>query len=190
MENRQLRSIPCEFQTRDDDDQMIIEGYFAVFDSVYQIWDDMSESISDHYNGAYYTTEQRELVKKHLAKMRDEEAKTGKSIRGAHELEVDAKGNVLTFDTMFPDKLPAEQSDNLKAMTVRDLLTMTCGHDEEPNSMRRDSIDWVEGFLSWPVKHKPGEYYLYNSVGTYMLSAIVQKVTGEKLLVRPADCVL
>lgn len=84
--------------------------------------------------------------------------------------------------SFFPDKLPAEQSDNLKSMTVRDLLTMTCGHDEEPNSMRRDSIDWVEGFLSWPVKHKPGEYYLYNSVGTYMLSAIVQKVTGEKLL--------
>ena len=82
----------------------------------------------------------------------------------------------------FPDKLPAEQSDNLKAMTVRDLLTMTCGHDVEPNSHRVDSVDWVEGFLAWPVKHKPGEYYLYNSVGTYMLSAIVQTVTGEKLI--------
>ena len=55
----------------------------------------------------------------------------------------------------FPDKVPAEQSDNLKAMTVRDLLTMTCGHDEEPNSLRKDSTDWVKGFLSWPVKHKP-----------------------------------
>ena len=82
----------------------------------------------------------------------------------------------------FPDKLPAEQSDNLKAMTVRDLLTMTCGHDVEPNSQNRDSVDWVEGFLAWPVIHKPGEYYLYNSIGTYMLSAIVQKVTGEKLI--------
>ena len=82
----------------------------------------------------------------------------------------------------FPDKLPAEQSDNLKAMTVRDLLTMTCGHDEEPKSLNKDSVDWVKGFLSWPVKHKPGEYYLYNSVGTYMLSAIVQQVTGEKLI--------
>ncbi|MBO4825875.1 MAG: serine hydrolase [Prevotella sp.] len=82
----------------------------------------------------------------------------------------------------FPDKLPAEQSENLKAMTVRDLLTMTCGHDEEPKSARQDSVDWVEGFLSWPVEHKPGEYYLYNSLGTYMLSAIVQKVTGEKLI--------
>ncbi len=82
----------------------------------------------------------------------------------------------------FPDKLPAEQSDNLKAMTVRDLLTMTCGHDEELNNAGRDSLDWVQGFLAWPVKHKPGEYYLYNSLGTYMLSAIVQKVTGEKVI--------
>ena len=82
----------------------------------------------------------------------------------------------------FPDKLPAEQSDNLKAMTIRDLLTMTCGHDEEPRSSKIDSVDWVQGFLSWPVVHKPGEYFLYNSVGTYMLSAIVQHVTGEKLI--------
>lgn len=82
----------------------------------------------------------------------------------------------------FPDKLPEEQSENLKAMTVRDLLTMTCGHDEEPHSQKIDSIDWVKAFLAWPVKHKPGEYYLYNSIGTYMLSAIVQNVTGEKLI--------
>jgi len=82
----------------------------------------------------------------------------------------------------FPDQLPDEPSDYLKVMTVRDLLTMTCGHDEEPNSSRADSVDWVESFLAWPVKHQPGEYYLYNSIGTYMLSAIVQKVTGEKLI--------
>ena len=48
--------------------------------------------------------------------------------------------------------------------------------------MRKDSLDWVTAFLAWPVVHKPGEYYLYNSVGTYMLSAIVQQVTGEKVL--------
>lgn len=82
----------------------------------------------------------------------------------------------------FPDKLPAEPSENLKAMTVRDLLTMTCGHDVEPNSLNKDSDDWVKVFLSWPVKHKPGEYYLYNSIGTYMLSAIVQDVTEQKLI--------
>ena len=84
----------------------------------------------------------------------------------------------------FPDKLPAEVSDNLKAMTVRDLLTMTCGHDEEPSGVFRggQDTDWVQAFLAHPVIHEPGTFYLYNSLGTYMLSAIVQQVTGEKVV--------
>lgn len=81
----------------------------------------------------------------------------------------------------FPDKLPAQVSDNLKAMTVRDLLTMSCGHDVEP-SFRSAQQDWVTAFLAHPVIHEPGKFYLYNSLGTYMLSAIVQKVTGEKVV--------
>ena len=82
----------------------------------------------------------------------------------------------------FPYKLPAEVSDNLKAMTVRDLLTMTCGHDEEPTGQRGQDVDWVQAFLAQPVVHEPGKFYLYNSLGTYMLSAIVQQVTGEKVV--------
>jgi len=82
--------------------------------------------------------------------------------------------------SFFPDKLPNEVSDNLMAMTIRDLLTMTCGHDDEPNQSKRE--EWVKTFLAHPVKHTPGTFYLYNGLGTYMLSAIVQKVTGEKVL--------
>jgi len=83
----------------------------------------------------------------------------------------------------FPDKLPAEVSENLKAMTVRDLLTMSCGHDEEPSARNADTEqDWVTTFLAQPVVHEPGTFYLYNSLGTYMLSAIVQRVTGEKVV--------
>ena len=83
----------------------------------------------------------------------------------------------------FPDKLPAEVSDNLKAMTVRDLLTMSCGHDDDPTGAGRgDSVDWVKAFLAYPVLHKPGTFYCYNSLGTYVLSAIVQKVTGQKVV--------
>lgn len=81
----------------------------------------------------------------------------------------------------FPDKLPAQISDNLKAMTVRDLLTMSCGHDVEP-VIRSAQQDWTSIFLAHPVVHKPGTFYLYNSMGTYMLSAIVQKVTGQKVV--------
>lgn len=82
----------------------------------------------------------------------------------------------------FPDKLPAEVSENLKAMTVRDLLTMSCGHDVEPSFRGAPDQDWVTAFLAHPVVHEPGTFYLYNSLGTYMLSAIVQQVTGEKVV--------
>lgn len=97
-----------------------------------------------------------------------------------------AEGKLKTTDkviSFFPDKLPAEVSDNLKAMEIRHLLTMTCGHDIDPTSSIRNEpdVDWVEKFLSTPVIHKPGEYFIYNSLGTYMLSAILQQVTGEKV---------
>ncbi len=82
----------------------------------------------------------------------------------------------------FPDKLPEEVSDNLKKMTVRDLLTMSCGHDEEPSAHRAEEQDWIKAFLAHPVVHEPGTFFLYNSLGTYMLSAIVQQVTGEKVV--------
>ena len=83
----------------------------------------------------------------------------------------------------FPDKLPANPSENLKAMTVRDLLTMSCGDDDDPTgTIRNAGDDWVKAFLAYPVKHQPGTFYCYNSLGTYVLSAIVQKVTGEKVV--------
>ena len=95
-----------------------------------------------------------------------------------------ADGKIALTDKVidyFPDKLPAEVSDNLKGMTIRDLLTMSCGHDVEP-SFRNPEQDWVTAFLAHPVVHEPGTFYLYNSLGTYMLSAIVQQVTGEKVV--------
>jgi len=84
---------------------------------------------------------------------------------------------VLKF---FPESCPTEPSANLKAMRVRDLLTMSCGHDVEPK--RGENEPWVDTFLKHPVPHEPGTHFLYNSMGTYMLSAIVQKVTGQTLL--------
>lgn len=42
---RQLRSIPQQFCTREDGDELIIEGYFAVFDSPYTLWDDATEIV-------------------------------------------------------------------------------------------------------------------------------------------------
>lgn len=98
-----------------------------------------------------------------------------------------AEGRMKVTDkviSFFPDKLPATISDNLAAMTVHDLLTMNCGHDIDPTGVirKKENSDWVQEFLAFPVEHKPGTFFTYNSLGTYMLSAIVQKVTGEKVV--------
>ena len=50
---RQVRSVPTEFNTREDGEKLLIEGYFAVFDSNYEIAPGMSESIR---SGAFSDT--------------------------------------------------------------------------------------------------------------------------------------
>ncbi len=84
---------------------------------------------------------------------------------------------VLKF---FPADAPADPSDNLKAMKVRDLLTMTCGHDIEPKIT--DHAPTVKQFLVHPVPHPPGTHFKYNTFGSYLLSAIVTKTTGQTTL--------
>jgi len=81
---------------------------------------------------------------------------------------------VLKF---FPDDAPPEPSQNLKSMRVRDLLCMSTGHQTEPRLSRTNQLPWTTTFLTQPVPHKPGTHFLYNTAGTYMQSAIVQKVT-------------
>jgi CubicO group peptidase (beta-lactamase class C family) len=85
---------------------------------------------------------------------------------------------VLKF---FPDEAPAEPGENLKAMRVRDLLTMSGGHDVEPKFVI-ESGPSVKDFLAHPVAHAPGTWFRYNTPGSYMLSAIVTKATGQTVL--------
>jgi len=92
-------------------------------------------------------------------------------------LSVDDK--VVSF---FPDQLPDTVSPFLADMTVKDLLTMTAGQNPDPsNEITSSGSNWVPAFLSLPVVNDPGSKFLYNSMATFMLSAIVQKVTGEKV---------
>lgn len=88
---------------------------------------------------------------------------------------------VISF---FPDKLPQHINENLKALEIRHLLMMSSGHDVEPGKDVRNSedADWLEAFFAAPFEHRPGTQFVYNSFATYVLSAIIQKVTGEKLI--------
>lgn len=88
----------------------------------------------------------------------------------------------------FPDDVPADASDNLRAMTVHDILRMNTGHETEPPMFRYDgdtpgeALTWTQKFFAHPVDHEPGSRFLYNSPATYMQSAIVQKLTGETVV--------
>ena len=88
---------------------------------------------------------------------------------------------VLAF---FPDEAPAEPSAHLRAMCVRHLLSMSTGHDADTTDvMRGDPAGrWMRAFLALPVEHAPGTHFLYNTGATYMLSAIVQRLSGVRLL--------
>jgi hypothetical protein len=83
----------------------------------------------------------------------------------------------------FPNDLPDTVSANLADLTVKDVLMMSDGQEPDPTPTvtSRDG-NWVKGFLGVPVKYDPGTTFLYNTLGTYMLSAMVQKVTGQKVI--------
>ena len=84
---------------------------------------------------------------------------------------------------IFPDSVPEEASDTLGRVTVRHLLTMNCGHGTDPTyTIREGEGDWIRAFMQWPFKFEPGTCFCYNSLGTYLLSAAVQKVTGQKVV--------
>ncbi len=97
------------------------------------------------------------------------------------EGRLSVEDTVLSF---FPDDAPEQVHANLAAMRVRHLLSMSTGHDKDSMEalFEQPEGNWVRGFLAAPVEHEPGTHFVYNSGATYMLSAIVQKLTGLTLL--------
>lgn len=134
---RQIRSIESKFTTRDDDGALHIEGYFAVFNSIYQIWDDMSESVAP---GAFTETlggDVRALI--------DHETRLvlGRNTAGTLQLREDSHG--LWGDILInPDDQDAM---NLYARVQRgDVNQCSFGFDilEQETEFREDgSVHWT-----------------------------------------------
>lgn len=86
----------------------------------------------------------------------------------------------------FPEKIDGQPSDALRAMTIRHLLTMTVEHDHQlmSNKVRDDiqDLDWTHYYLNYPIIGTPGDRFFYDTGTTFILSAIIQKVTGTTLL--------
>jgi CubicO group peptidase (beta-lactamase class C family) len=96
------------------------------------------------------------------------------------EKRLSVNDKVISF---FPDALPDTVSPFLANLKVKDLLSMSAGMEPDPTFgiVSRDS-NWIKSFLAVPIVHEPGTKFLYNTLATYMLSAIVQKATGEKVI--------
>jgi CubicO group peptidase (beta-lactamase class C family) len=86
---------------------------------------------------------------------------------------------VLSF---FPADSPKKVSQNLAAMKIHHLLSMSTGHDLDTTERVFRSHNPFKAFLSLPVEHTPGTHFVYNSAASYMLSAIVQRLTGQSLI--------
>lgn len=77
---------------------------------------------------------------------------------------------------ILPDKAPENLSEGLKKITLESLLCMGSGLAEE--SDKAEGEDWAKYVLSCDVKHEPMTHFHYNSLGTYLVSCMVQRVTG------------
>ena len=77
--------------------------------------------------------------------------------------------------------MPVSASRNVRAITVRDLLTMQSGIPVD-TKMRIHETEWLRVYLSKKPTALPGTRWAYDSIMSYILSAIVQKATGQTLM--------
>lgn len=93
---------------------------------------------------------------------------------------------LLCVDDLVLDHLgdlaPARPDPMLARMRVRHLLTMTTGHTTATGGRVFGTDHWAQAFLALPVEAEPGTVFLYNTPATYLLSYIVQRLTGRRLL--------
>src|SRR6187455_1585928 len=64
------------------------------------------------------------------------------------EKKLSVDDQVISF---FPEDVPPNASENLKALKVKHLLSMSVGHDKDPTGATRASDNWIRSFLEVPV---------------------------------------
>lgn len=88
---------------------------------------------------------------------------------------------LVSLDTkvypLFEDKLPKVIPREAMELNIRHLLTMTSEKLMNP-MVNTEKMDWIKNFLSAPFAWKPGTKFVYTNENSYMLCAIVNKVTG------------
>lgn len=83
----------------------------------------------------------------------------------------------------FPEFVPAAADPRLADMTVEHLLSMRTGHAANTSGSvwRGIETSWIAEFFKIPLAYAPGTTYVYTSAASYMLSALINKVSGQTL---------
>lgn len=98
---------------------------------------------------------------------------------------------LLTIDTpvysIFREEMEqggyaASIHSSAREITIEHLLTMSTGQEEEPPILNYEfDGNWIAKFLQITPLHKPGTAFFYDTTATYVLSAILTKITGVTL---------
>lgn len=134
---RQVRTIPTQFRANDDNGNLSIDGYFAVFDSIYEIAEGMTESIEKGAFTSSMENDVRALVN------HDSTLVLGRTKAQTLELKQDDHGLWGHVD-INPNDTDAM---NLYARVQRgDVDQCSFGffiRDEEPISSENGSVHWT-----------------------------------------------
>jgi CubicO group peptidase (beta-lactamase class C family) len=96
------------------------------------------------------------------------------------------EGHLRSVNQTLAELLPsyaAKMSPQTKAITLRQVLTMTAGLPPDPPGAERPSSgDWVATVVSRGPMQPPGRGFEYSSAGSHVLSAILAEATGQTVL--------
>jgi CubicO group peptidase (beta-lactamase class C family) len=98
------------------------------------------------------------------------------------------RGTNSTVLDFFPEYRNTNQDQRKGRITIEHLLTMTSGIDWPqygPNNISDQmgkSGDWVKFILDRPMAAEPGSRFNYSNGDSHLLSAIIQRATGETAL--------
>ena len=136
---RQVRSLPQNFKTRDADGKLYIEGYFAVFDSPYPLWDGAEEVVKPGAFEGVLTQDVRALVN------HDTTLVMGRTTAGTLQLKQDETGLWGQIEINRDDT----DAMNLYARVQRgDVSQCSFGFDIE----RETFVDLGDGRCRWEIE--------------------------------------
>ncbi len=89
----------------------------------------------------------------------------------------------------FPEMLPSPVPDQIRRMTIRNMLMMESCHASTTykfgSSFPRDSStwhhDWVRSFFQEKPDHDPGSVFMYDTSAPHVLGALCEKLSGKSL---------